>query len=267
MTDNKTNYQSNTIIFITAFKNINRGNWLYSSRPLEFYIMFFLNLAMNIEHKLVVYVENEIANILKSYPLNNNIEIQDYSLVDTFYNRYIENERKMINSEAYKSKIPENRKTHPEHLFAEYNLVNHNKINFVAYTKQIYPQYEYYSWIDFGCIRESVNEIPGTINFSKLHKKISFLAFSTPSEKISANDMLKSFDIYLAGSQYVVHNELVTTYEKLYGDILEKWKTDIICDDDQNVNLQIYYEHKELFELFISNEWFSLFKNHLNQIN
>lgn len=81
--------------------------------------------------------------------------------------------------------------------------MNHSKINYVKYTKDIFPNYEYYSWIDFGCIKndEYILSLPKNINFNNL------------------------------------------------------------CDDDQNVVLQIYYDNPDLFDLKYSNNiWFSLFK-------
>ena len=38
------------------------------------------------------------------------------------------------------------------------------KINFVKYTKDCFPNYTYYSWVDFGCIREIPENIPNNIN-------------------------------------------------------------------------------------------------------
>ena len=53
--------------------------------------------------------------------------------------------------------------------------------------------------------------------------------------------MLKRDDIYFAGAQFIIHTTLVETYEKLYRNLLETWKKEIICDDDQNAILQIYF--------------------------
>lgn len=264
-------YYPNSIVFVTAFKDIGRDKWDIIPRTTQTYIETFLNLARNIDYKLVVYVENKMLEHLKTYNLSSNVILLSSSNVNTFYDMYIENERLMINSEEYKNKIPLDRKGAPEHWSAEYNLVNHSKINYIAHTKKLYPMYEYYSWLDFGCIRNTINDVPKHINFNKLHHKISYLALiMPPSERISADNMLKSHDVYLAGSQFITHTSLVETHLELYAKLLETWKTNVICDEDQGAILQLYFENRELFELFPSNEWFSLFRNHLNsniQIN
>ena len=258
-------YKSNSIIFCTAFQDINRKDWSIIPRTNEEYLKYFINLANNIIYKLIVYVDDNILEMLKKYEFKSNIIFHRLSDVKTFFNLYIENERMMINSEIYKNKIPNDRKGAPEHWCAEFNLVNHNKINYVSYTKKLYPSYEYYSWIDFGCIRNTIEDVPKNINFHKLNKKISYLCLkSPPVERINSENMLKSHDVYLTGSQFITHTSLVEKHEQLYKDLLENWKKEIICDDDQNAILQIYFNNKDLFDLYHSCEWFSLFRNHLN---
>jgi hypothetical protein len=125
--------------------------------------------------------------------------------------------------------------------------------------------YEYYSWLDFGCIRNTIEDVPKNINFNKLHNKISYLALRMPpNDPINAEDMIHIHDVYLTGSLFITHNSLVEKHEELYRNLLEKWKNEVICEIDQVAILQIYFENKNLFELFISDEWFSLFRNHLN---
>lgn len=259
-------YYSNSILFVTAFKDIGRTQWNDLSRSNDTYIENFLNLARNISYKLVVYVENCILERLQSYNLSSNIILLLSSNVETFYDKYVESNRAIINSYEYKNKIPYDRKTLPEHWCAEYNLVNHSKINYIEHSKKLFPVFEYYSWIDFGCITNNrFDNIPKNINFNKLHKKISYAALKMPpDEKISANDMLRSHDIYMPGGQFITHRSLVEKHREIYTKLLETWNKECICDDDQNATLQMYFENKDLFELFLSNEWVSLFKHHLN---
>ena len=258
-------FHKNSIIFTTAFRDIGRKNWVNYKRSNEEYIKNFLLLAQNIVYKLIVYLEDDMLEIISKFNLKSNVIFYKLSEVDTFYDEFLENEKKMLNSDEYKSKLADFRRTNPEHWSAEYNLINHSKINFVSHTKKLYPMYEYYAWIDFGCIRDKIDDIPKNINFKKLHKKISYLALKElPKDKVSADTMLKVDDIYLAGSQFITHNSLVEQQEYLYRDLLQSWKKEIICDDDQNAILQIYYNNKDLFELFYTPEWFSLFRNHLN---
>ena len=56
----------NSIIFVSAFKNIGRDNWHFLSRTVEEYCLLFYDLASIIQYKLVVYVEDDIYDKLKS---------------------------------------------------------------------------------------------------------------------------------------------------------------------------------------------------------
>lgn len=46
--------------------------------------------------------------------------------------------------------------------------------------------------------------------------------------------------------------------------IQKKWQNDYICDDDQALVLQLYYDNPSIFNIILDNEWFSLFRKHLN---
>ncbi len=257
-------YIRDTIIFTTAFKDIGRDKWHVIPRTNERYIQDFLNLANNIDYKLIVYVEQNMYNIIQEYKLKSNIILINSSTVNTFFDQYIDNERQMINSKEYRAKIPSDREGAPEHWSAEYNMVNHSKINYLVNTKKLYPNYEYYSWLDFGCIRNTIDDVPKHIDFNKLDEKICYMTLKTPTITINANDMLKSHDVYLAGSQNVIHHNLVNITEYLWKSKLDEWKQDIICDEDQGLILQLYFDNPQLFNLYPSNKWFSLFSNHLN---
>jgi len=254
-----------SILFITAFKDIDRKSWKVIPRTNEKYIGDFLNLANNIKYRLIVFVENPIMEILLTKNIPSNIVLLNSSLVTTFYDRFGQKEDEIMQSEIYKQKIPDYRKDCPEHWNAKYTMVNHSKINYVAYCKKQYPQYEYYSWLDFGFVRESIDHVPKNINFSKLDKKIHYLYYNEPTTAISANEMLSKNDIYFIGSFFVVYCDLIDQFEQLYEAKLLQWQEETLCDDDQNLLFQLYFENRDLFKLFPSHkQWFTLFSNHLN---
>jgi len=257
---NKTS--SNSIIFVTAFKDIGRGKWKNNRRTIDTYINYFTILAYNIEYTLLVFVSTDIMNILKRYNFSKNIIFIDTYNIITFFEQYLESEKKLITCDEYKEKVPEHRRNYPEHSIAEYNLINHSKINYIAHAKKLYPNFNFYAWIDFA-VRD-INDIPKNIDITVLTNKISVLVLKMPYNRIEESDILKTDDIYIAGSQYVIHTDIVELYEHLYKEKLDKWKTEIICDDDQSLMLQIYYDNKDLFSLYYSDEWFSLFRKFLN---
>ena len=255
--------KSKNILFITAFKDINRKEWkLYNRTNQEYYECFF-KLCQLIEFNLVVYLEKNICEELKaSYIFTPNIIFKEFDEVNTFLKKYLEEDQRVMSSFIYKNKIPFDRKNHPEHLYSEYNLINHSKINFVRDAKETYPYYDFYSWIDFGYVKDQIS-IPykANINPNKLPEKIIYQCLKYPdlNRKINPNSMLTSYDIYLTGSSFIVHKELVEILEQIWNDKIKEWHINYISDDDQNLVIQLYYDHPELFYLIQYHEWFSLF--------
>jgi hypothetical protein len=162
------------IIFVTAYKDINRGNWNYFRRTNQMYIDYFYNLAYNIKFKLVVYVEEDILKIITTnHIFNDNVIFKDLNTVDTFLKKYIDRENQVMNSDLYKSRLhPVRKETSPENKYAEYNLITHSKVNFMKKTRDLFPNYKYYAWIDFGTANSNIELIPRYLDLSVLKEKI-----------------------------------------------------------------------------------------------
>ena len=249
-----------SVIFVSAFKDIGRGDWFLFNRTTDDYIKWFLNVATHITYPCIVFVEESIKTKLKQYPLSPYVILLDMNNVSTFYTRFLEKETHSIKSNKFLEKIPFYRQASPEMTSAEYNLVNHSKINYVRHAKQLYPQYDFYSWIDFGMFRDS-STIPKNLLVKEFpSSKIIFQSVKTPLNRISALDMLSSDDVYITGSSYVLPHSLVEIYESLYEQKLLELHKQFIVDDDQSIVLQLFYDQPQLFHLYQDTTWFKLFK-------
>jgi hypothetical protein len=248
------------IIFTTAYKDIHRGQWEGFVRSNQTYLNYFYNLATHIPYTLVVYVEDPIKEMMKEHVFRDNILFVDMNNVSTFFDKYLEKDKQIIQSETFQQKIPPHRKKMPECVYAEYNLMNHSKINFVNHTKKLFGDYEYYAWIDFGTMNEKVENIPKQIDVSLLDKKITYHCLSRPPGRLSEEDMLKSDAVYFLGSAFLVYCDWVEPFEQLWESKIQQWQKKGITDDDQNLILQLYYDHPELFQKIENAEWFGLFR-------
>jgi hypothetical protein len=251
------------ILFVTSFKDIGRNNWSVHKRTNEEYINYFLILAQNIEYNLIVYLDEIIKNeLLQKYTFNDNIIFIDSNNVDTFYNKYLNEERRVISDVRFQSKIPRERfRNNPETWSAKYTLINHSKINYVKHAKDIYPDYSFYSWIDFGFVK-NINNIPKNLSLENFPDRIMYQSFQNISEnRLNAIQMLKINDVKIAGSPFVIPKSLIDRFETLYENKINQWHENYICDDDQGLVLQLYYENRHLFHLIIDENWFSLYKH------
>lgn len=241
------------ILFVTAFKNIHRDQWKDATRNVETYLKYFMNL-IKLPYTIIVYVEKDLKNLI---PVLNNVIVRDLNEVNTFYNTFLERDKQIMKSKAYKSKIPESRKKQPEHLYSDYNLITHSKINFVSHTKDLYPNYEFYSWVDFGFSRKK-STIPCSINVSRLPKKIIIQTMNTPIT-ISEEELLAKDDIYFPTGAFILHHSLIDVFEKAYKKKLIEWQKRGITDDDQSLILQLYLDNPSMFHTLHDKNWFMLY--------
>ena len=249
----KTKRSKHDILFVTAFKNIHRDQWKYNSRSVEDYLKHFMILT-KLPYTLVVYVEPEIK---KHIPLLPNIIVRDFDEVDTFFNKYLERDKQIMKSKVYQSMVPNRRKNNPEHLYSEYNFINHSKINFVSHTKHIYPHYEFYSWVDFGYYGMR-NTIPCSINVASLPKKVIIQIMETPIP-ITEKELLSKNEIYFPTSAFIVHYSFVEPLEKAWKNKIIEWQKRGITDDDQSLVTQLYLDNPSMFHTVQHKKWGMLY--------
>lgn len=255
------------ILFITAYKDIGRSKWNNSARTNDEYFSKFVSITKQIQHTLIVFVEEDIHQQLKTkYTFSDNIIFCDLPKEGLFYDRFLDSQRQIIESREYQEKIPGYRNDVPEHIYAEYNLINHSKINFVRQAKKLFSNYSFYSWIDFG-FGKVLEDLPIKIpNINRLPRRIIYHSLTPiPETQISPNDMLSENRIFLIGSSYIIPNELVEIFEKIYEKKIIELEKEKVVDDDQNIVYQIYMENKNLFILVGGGHWFS-FYNIINSL-
>jgi len=249
----------NDIVFVTFFKDIQNKTEKQSEC-----IENFLRLAKSIPYKLVVYIEPKMKALLGDYTFSDNIIFINFDIVEhTFVKKYIGLEREIISSQHYQNRIPDFRKNqNPEHVYPEYTLINHSKINYLRDAKQnVLPNYMFYAWIDFGYAKNDTIQIPKAIVLDKLPtKKITYHTLrDVPDEKIDPNSVLGSDDVYLTGSSFIVPNSIIEAFEVLYEYKLIEWQTRWIANDDQALILQIYQDHPGFFKLIKYSDYMCLY--------
>ncbi len=250
----------NDFMLVTAFLDLKREEWKVHQRSKEEYIKYFHLLVYSTEYPICLFVEPSFESYLISLKkLPSHVSIYSIHNVDTFLTKYIEVEKNIIQSDEYQSMIPQSRKIHPEHWNAEYNLLNHSKINFIQKASELYPQISFFSWIDFGFVRH-LYHTPKNIDTSLLpNDKIIRQVFKIPSQKFTPEEMLTKDDIFFTGAPFILHRNMICLYHDIYEKKLLEFQQKRIVDDDQNVSLQIYYDHPDIFENIICDEWFELY--------
>jgi hypothetical protein len=255
------NKEYNDILFVTAFIDIGRNKWIYSKRTIDDYFFWFHNLAKTIKYKLLVYIDDDIKEkLLLKYKFNDNIEFININKVNTFLDKYLSIEQSILDSYEFKKKIPENRLAiRPETWNGKYNLLNHSKVDFIKYSKKLYPNYKFYAWVDFGYTRQLPEKTPQNLNINKIPNKIIYETFYLPNFRLTDEEILKLDKTIIKGSGFIIPNNLVETYHNKYENKLKKWYSNKNCDDDESLVLQLYFDNPEMFHFIVDKNWFSLF--------
>jgi hypothetical protein len=166
--------------------------------------------------------------------------------------RQLDKQREIMKSESFQ-KLISHRIGHPECCKPEYNMLQHAKIDFVAFVinNQICPS-EYYAWTDFGFFQRSDRIPTRPLELSKFNlSKINFQGINP----ITANDQdiiytLTKAPERIGGFFYLGSPQKLLEYQKLYHEICEEFYSLNIDDDDQHIMIQSVFRRPDLFEVW-----------------
>lgn len=189
--------------FVTAFKDIGREKWPTFklangnnhsySRTNDTYLERFKNLC-SMKIPLIVFVDYsvlyKVIDIVRTRGHNKFLKV--ISMSDGFLKnkikswQYIPVEDAIMKTPEYKENVKW-RSTCPETQYAEYNCINHAKIDFVKHViDNKYTEAQYVAWIDFGCCLDKsslTSNLQFNLSKSVKNDKINVITISTITEK------------------------------------------------------------------------------------
>ena len=130
-----------SILFVTAYKDIGRSNWINYNRDNSEYFNCFLKLAHNIEYTLIVFVDDDVMEYLTTrYTFKSNIIFKKLNGVDTFLDKYLDQDLTIMSSDEYKNKIAYPNRV--ECILPEYNIIQYSKFHFLHFLEMGLPGFE-----------------------------------------------------------------------------------------------------------------------------
>jgi hypothetical protein len=248
------------IVFVTAYRDLQREKWSHYIVPREHYIQRFVELTKKIEYELEVYVEPHVLKILQDYAFPSHIYFNTWDNVETFFDKYFEQEEAISKDKSFLNTLPRHIQYSPK-LHADYTLVNHSKVNFLADVKSRKPDYRYYGWIDFAYYLMWNIDLPKDVDVYSLDvKKISVHSKNPIPDFLTVTDLLHFPHEYITGGSYLIPNDIVYPIEKIYENKLKQYYAMGIIDDDQSIWTQLYNDNPDMFELHIHPTMHGLFK-------
>ncbi len=249
---------SPSILFISAFKDLGRGDWKGFERSVDKYCTWFKYLIQN-PIRIVLFAEEDVRKKLEQeVGFRHSLPYEPES---TFLGSHLEKEREILQSAKHQNLLL-HRKENPECWSAEYNLVNHNKVLFVQRAKALYPGYSHYAWIDFGYIR-SEQDICEDFDWSPL-ANLKTIRYSAHREirpedfTMSPRETCFYAPDPFQGSMFICPADLVDWYAETYRQMLNTFHSQWLGDDDQALLYHIYKAHPQNFSFHVCRDWFKL---------
>ena len=134
------------LLWVTAFRDLHRGQWNASARTFETYLESFKRIAGPLSPHLVCFVDDPHAEPVRQM----GVRVCPYMYDDTLIPKHLERQQEILNDSTFRDMIPEFLRLCPEYNVAEYGLVNCAKTSFVRRASTMFPEYTHYAWIDFG---------------------------------------------------------------------------------------------------------------------
>jgi hypothetical protein len=263
--------------FVTAFYEIGRKNWQHYKRSQDEYLEYFCLLAQ-MQIPLVVFIDQQYYEIVKTICSDlrpKNMFTNIVPIDDGFLNKnikswsYVEQERKIMNSELYK-RVIFHRKHCPETHIPEYTCVNHAKIDYIKYAIEniLNDDVKYVGWIDFGYIRKS-KDMPHdkVFVYDKLKNNHINMIYNNQIDEFDSDPYFtlifapeKILGGFLFGSK-----ENLLKYWETYHNTVQKLHRIGIADDDQAIVINAFTHQKDNLIKFWKNTlldingWFGAF--------
>jgi len=275
---NSSSSSSHDITLITAFFDIGRGKWSKFTRSTECYINSFIEY-FNYDYKMIVFIDDRyIDEVIEKISKMNSTNIANKTLIPINYawldkNIYswkqMESVKRVMSSDYYKNICNSRIKNgYPENIYAEYNLINISKIDFICYainnsliTGNI--DTNFICWTDFGyfssILNNNIDNFPSTSLDIKYFntKKINFCL----RNKLNENDkdyihtLLNATETF-TGTFWGANSKNMKIFQTLVHNEVNEMIKNNIFDDDQHIYLRCFLKNPSSFDLYLSdNKW------------
>jgi hypothetical protein len=274
----KNSASSQDITLVTAFFDIGRSNWSSFTRSTECYINSFIHYY-NYDYKMIIFIDDRYIDVVKEKISKMNsttsenktlIPINSTWLDENIYSwRQIDSVKEVMSSEYYKN-ICSNRikNGYPENVYAEYNLINISKIDFICYAINNIltignTDTNFICWSDFGYFSSILNNNTDNFPYTSLDiryfntKKINFCL----RNKLNENDKDYIYSLLNApqtftGTFWGANCKNMKLFQTLVHDEVNEMIKNNIFDDDQHIYLRCFLKNPSSFELYLSdNKW------------
>lgn len=245
----------NSITIVSAFININRGNWKNFSRSDEQYYNYF-TLWAKVKNELVVYVEtkelkDKILKFRRECGLEDKTKVillDNIQSIDPELYESIKKACQNTSQQEFRTK-----KNNPEVWNYDYDYIMLLKMwctnNAVekGYAKGMV------AWVDFGYLHGGKSSIDPKSDFNfewayEFDNKINVFSVQELDDK-PVFEIVQNMDTYIMGTILVAPDNLWPVFWKLMRENMITLNRCGLVDDDQTIILMCYRQNPEIFSI------------------
>lgn len=254
------------ITYVTAFLDLNRHEWdIWERRGYTSYLTAFkyyipLFKQEQEQYELFVYIDRKFYQDLLTLCENiRNIYLipitENFLFENSLLWRRLDREKEIMNSQEYKSLIS-HRLDYPENTIPKYNMINHAKIDLIAYTMQLTDS-PILGWVDFGYLKNPDIVPNNLLDHTRVDKDRVLFSLVNRIKPVYANiiETLVNAPEIVEGGFFFGYRPALIKYQKLYHSTHSKFHSMNIVDDDQHVILHSYFTDPSLFNLCYQGKW------------
>jgi hypothetical protein len=244
------------LTLITAFIDINRGDWSVFKRSVDYYFECFLPY-LSLNHDIILFLDDRYLDKIKHDKVKVIPISKEWLTTNIHAYKFLEKESEIMKSNKYKMLIS-HRFSCPETWCPEYNIIQHSKIDFVSYAiNNNLSKSEYYAWTDFGFFQDKTKIPKKGLDINKFDlDRINFQAINplTNDDRNMVKTLIYPSD-KIGGFFYLGHKNLLLKYQQLYHEVVQQYHNLGLVDDDQPIMAQCYFKNPDLFKVWSFGIW------------
>jgi len=241
----------NNTTIVTALYDLNRESWDGFNRKFDTYKGWMAHM-LSFDSPMVIYVDPSdvdfVSNNRRGKEDITRIVPLPFTQIST-YKKYGERIREVMGSESFllNQTVPE----HPQIKFPDYNILMHQKIQFVNDASIInYFNTDYFMWLDAGVYHmnnrvDLLGKKFPTINLNE--EKMYFLHIDEPKESdLDLERFYKGHNVRIIGTSWLGHKNAINKFTLEYENLIEESLSKNLMDQDQSFFTVCYLRNKHI---------------------